>query len=172
MTAYRGRWFPGGGPFLCAFGCGGGAGPALLEQVGWAVSDPPLVCFLPVLGPWSLRSRIHGQPARLPALAETALQALHARRAGLHPLAAVFRCIAGCCYCWGAGVLYRERSAMRRKQLNVTLSPEQYAAVQEAAAEEGVKRWRPTAGRLSWPGRCRSRSSPTWPRCRSGCCTS
>ena len=28
---------------------------------------------------------------------------------------------------------------MPRKQLNVTLSPEQYAAVQEAAAEEGVK---------------------------------
>ena len=28
---------------------------------------------------------------------------------------------------------------MSRKQLNVTLTPEQYAAVQEAAAEEGVK---------------------------------
>ena len=28
---------------------------------------------------------------------------------------------------------------MPRKQLNVTLTPEQYAAVQEAAAEEGVK---------------------------------
>ncbi len=28
---------------------------------------------------------------------------------------------------------------MLRKQLNVTLTPEQYAAVQEAAAEEGVK---------------------------------
>ena len=28
---------------------------------------------------------------------------------------------------------------MPRKQLNVTLSPEQYAAEQEAAAEEGVK---------------------------------
>ena len=28
---------------------------------------------------------------------------------------------------------------MPRKQLNVTLSPEQYAAVQEAAAKEGVK---------------------------------
>ena len=26
-----------------------------------------------------------------------------------------------------------------RKQLNVTLTPEQYAAVQEAAAQEGVK---------------------------------
>ena len=32
-----------------------------------------------------------------------------------------------------------ERPAMSRKQLNVTLTPEQYAAVQEAAAEEGVK---------------------------------
>ena len=32
-----------------------------------------------------------------------------------------------------------ERPAMPRKQLNVTLTPEQYAAVQEAAAEEGVK---------------------------------
>ena len=28
---------------------------------------------------------------------------------------------------------------MPRKQLNVTLTPEQYAAVQEAAAQEGVK---------------------------------
>ena len=28
---------------------------------------------------------------------------------------------------------------MPRKQLNVTLTPEQYAAVQETAAEEGVK---------------------------------
>ena len=28
---------------------------------------------------------------------------------------------------------------MSRKQLNITLSPEQYAAVQAAAAEEGVK---------------------------------
>ena len=28
---------------------------------------------------------------------------------------------------------------MPRKQLNVTLTPEQYASVQEAAAEEGVK---------------------------------
>ena len=28
---------------------------------------------------------------------------------------------------------------MSRKQLNVTLTPEQYAAVQEAASEEGVK---------------------------------
>ena len=28
---------------------------------------------------------------------------------------------------------------MPRKQLNVTLTPEQYAAVQEAAAEEGMK---------------------------------
>ena len=45
----------------------------------------------------------------------------------------------GCCYCWDAGVLYRGRPAMPRKQLNVTLTPEQYAAVQEAAAEEGVK---------------------------------
>ncbi len=32
-----------------------------------------------------------------------------------------------------------ERPAMPRKQLNVTLSPEQYEAVQAAAAEEGVK---------------------------------
>ena len=40
---------------------------------------------------------------------------------------------------WDAGVLYRGRPAMPRKQLNVTLTPEQYAAVQEAAAEEGVK---------------------------------
>ena len=32
-----------------------------------------------------------------------------------------------------------EWPAMPRKQLNVTLTPEQYAAVQEAAAEEGVK---------------------------------
>ena len=30
-----------------------------------------------------------------------------------------------------------ERPAMSRKQLNVTLTPEQYTAVQEAAAEEG-----------------------------------
>ena len=28
---------------------------------------------------------------------------------------------------------------LSRKQLNVTLTPEQYAAVQEAAAEDGVK---------------------------------
>ena len=28
---------------------------------------------------------------------------------------------------------------MPRKQLNVTLTPEQYAAVQEAASQEGVK---------------------------------
>ena len=28
---------------------------------------------------------------------------------------------------------------MSRKQLNVTLTPEQYAAVQEAASQEGVK---------------------------------
>ena len=32
-----------------------------------------------------------------------------------------------------------ERPAMPRKQLNVTLTPEQYAVVQKAAAEEGVK---------------------------------
>ena len=36
-------------------------------------------------------------------------------------------------------MLYRGRPAMPRKQLNVTLTPEQYAAVQETAAEERVK---------------------------------
>ena len=40
---------------------------------------------------------------------------------------------------WDAGVLYKGRPAMPRKQLNVTLTPEQYAAVQEAASQEGVK---------------------------------
>ena len=39
----------------------------------------------------------------------------------------------------GCRRLYRGQPAMPRKQLNVTLTPEQYAAVQEAAAEEGVK---------------------------------
>ena len=38
---------------------------------------------------------------------------------------------------WDAEVLYRGWPAMPRKQLNVTLTPEQYEAVQEAAAEEG-----------------------------------
>ena len=33
------------------------------------------------------------------------------------------RCIAGCCYCWGAGVLYRERPAMSRKQLERHTDP-------------------------------------------------
>ena len=37
----------------------------------------------------------------------------------------------------GCRRLYRGQPAMPRKQLNVTLTPEQYAAVQEAAAEGG-----------------------------------
>ena len=36
-------------------------------------------------------------------------------------------------------MLYMGVLAMPRKQLNVTLTPEQYEAVQAAAAEEGVK---------------------------------
>ena len=36
-------------------------------------------------------------------------------------------------------MLYRESPAMPRKQLNLTLTLEQYAAVQAAAAEDGVK---------------------------------
>ena len=46
----------------------------------------------------------------------------------------------------GCRRLYRGQPAMPRKQLNVT--------------------------RPSWPGRCLSRSSPTWPPCQPGCSTS
>ena len=58
---------------------------------------------------------------------------------------------------------------MPRKQLNVTLTPEQYAAVREAAAQEGVKvsaycRNAVLAQAMPEPGR----RSPTWPRCRHG----
>ncbi len=42
-------------------------------------------------------------------------------------------------YSWDAELLYRESPAMPRKQLNLTLTLEQYAAVQAAAAEDGVK---------------------------------
>ena len=38
---------------------------------------------------------------------------------------------------WDAEMLYKGRAAMPRKQLNVTLTPEQYEAVQAAAALDG-----------------------------------
>ena len=68
---------------------------------------------------------------------------------GLHSLAGVvvrkgrnllwisYTLYSGLHYSWDAGVLYRGRPAMPRKQLNVTLSPEQYAAVQEAGCRGG-----------------------------------
>ena len=57
---------------------------------------------------------------------------------------------------------------MPRKQLNVTLTPEQYEAVQEAAAEEGVKVADLLPERHPGPGRCLSRRSLTGPRSRPG----
>ena len=49
---------------------------------------------------------------------------------------------------------------MPRKQLNVTLSPEQYAAVQGSGCRGGGEGGDLLPGRPSWPGRCRSRNSP------------
>ena len=56
-----------------------------------------------------------------------------------NPRSVSYTLYSGLLYSWDAGVLYRESPAMPRKQLNITLAPDQYQAVQSAAAEEGVK---------------------------------